>query len=591
MSRNAINGDPLTWGNPHHLTIDWVDRVVADQLGAYKDYSEINEHKNEKAGWEEHLEHLDECGLDVRWWEYEGKGRKDGILAPLVVCLYEYFNTSWMHVADHEGLVVVTFEYHRNQRRPEGGLGALGFGPREDEIIGYHTVIQRCIEKYGCDPKRVYINGLSYGDMSTMLTVQKYPDEFAGAAFVNGPSSWFNIDRYGCFESMPAIPTMHFRSDDDFTCDGFPFPDHTGIEDWLRNIRSRQTVINRDVWMGQNGCNCATPQIRTDAYRAFLRYPGAEGKGDTIFVELNRHSHIMPIDNAQLMWDNLFSRYRRAGDGGVECLDGSWRADEGAVAMVAGLPAAYVGNAKVGLPAAPVILDVRDPQPKMSVTYCETECAGSTFYAPVEILKDGFGLDWSYRKNDLSLSEFAEGSADDEITLEDGVITFACGGRTYELLTNTAIAMIDGKVRDIERPPLTIGGHLMVPVKHVAELLGLFASERNDAIYVCDHPFEMGFTLTRLLREEVLPGERYVPVFSAKANPTENGACEISADRLQEGRTLTLKVAPDSGYKVDRVTAWMNGFETKADKIGEDEWWVCNVLGDVEVEVAFKPIA
>ena len=249
----VINGDPKTFKSKDcHVELNWFDRVFNDQLEGYANWCPENEHANEGLGFKEYLERIDgynnDVNLDIRWWEYEGKACK-GQPAPLVICFTEYINTCWHRLADEYGIYILAFEYHRNQKPPEGGLGAKGFGPAIEEIRGYKYVADRMMEKYPIDKNRVYINGLSYGDMSAVNYARDYGDTLAGIVLIDGPSSPFNIQEFK-FDNLPALPVLQIRGNSDLTCDGFPDGmsfDAKGNFEWLRYMRSKINVINRGV--------------------------------------------------------------------------------------------------------------------------------------------------------------------------------------------------------------------------------------------------------------------------------------------------------------------------------------------------------
>ena len=584
MNLRPIQGDPLLADGRFTVSLDWYDRVTDDQLRPYTDHSPENERCNADCGWEEHLERISEpagkTDLDVRWWEY--RGRSVSGPAPLVVCFYEYYNTTWQRIADREGLVIIAFEYHRNQRRPTLGLGTLGYGPWDDEMEAYHTVIERTIEKYGCDRGRVYMNGLSYGDMTTLIYAKRYGETLAGAVCINGPSCAYNLERYGLTDGMPALPSMQIRSDDDITCDGF-LPgltfEQAGNEEWLRNLRSREVVLNRNVWMRANGADAHRARILTRGSRAFVIYD--TGKYDVIFAEFNRKCHIIPVDNAEVMWEMLFSRYRRGENGEIERIAPPLAADEGCIAFSVGCDHAYVNNERADLGAACLMLVPRPDPPRDSVVYCNTECSYPSLYVPARALKACFGLDYTVVYSSVTRSEFFYGKGSPDIELRDGVIRFEREGESYALYINTCVVERDGKICDLERPPLIVRGELMLPVKELAELFGLFCCVRNGAAYVSARPFEMGYTLPRLLREELLPDEVYVPEFTVEVRQSENGSIAVSAETLPDGGTLRITAAPDEGYRLARVVAAVNGVPAPIYETGENEYTAFNIMGDV----------
>lgn len=593
MFSEPIQGDPLTYFKEGHISLDWHDVTATEQARVYTKQLDHVEHVNEELGWSEYLEQLTEpeLGYDIsaRWWEYRGRACRDGVPAPLVILFYTAANTSWRFLADREGLILLAFEDHRNQKLAGGFLGGLGFGPGDDEIWSYDVIIDRVLGKYGCDRGRVYACGLSFGDYSLLVYAGKYGKKLAGIASVNGPVAPFNMERYRLRETVPELPVLQIRSDYDTTCDGYKEGDHFEkytYRPWYRYIRSKVVTTNRNLWTERNGCDIRTPEIRTEGNRAFLRYPGANC--DVIYAEYHRNSHVIPIDNAEVMWDNLFSRYRRDADGAVVETAPPPAADRNAVALVAGLDRAYINNKKTELCAPCCVLDPRETLPPVSEMAFREEASYSTFYAPAELLMLALGISWTYRKNDVQMTVWNEGRGNDAIRLEDGVISFSWNGSSYCLYTDCTVVSVDGKIRSLKRPPLWIRGVLMLPVCEVAELLGFHASAYNDAVYLCGHPFELGLSLSRYLREEILPDEVYVMTCSVRTYPSEHGTFTVNAETLREGDTLILNVFPEEGYRAVPRTA-INGVDFRATAIGENEYWICNLMGDADVAVDFVP--
>lgn len=586
----VINGDPKTFESTKcHVKIDWYDRVFNDQLEITEDWGETNNHQNESKGWTEYMEQITvskDADLCLHWWTFLGKNASAN--PPLVICFDEYYNQTWQYVADREGLAVVAFEYHRNFRLPnnEEGMGALGFGSKPDEILTYHEVVERVIEEFDVDRHRVYLNGLSYGDGSALNYAMKYPETLAGIVLMNGPTSPYNCLRYG-FENMSAIPSMQLRSEDDMSCDGFPDGlsfDVKGNYEWLRYIRSESTLWNRDIWIKANGIIDMHPKILTKDERAFLIYESDQG--DVIYNEAAKRCHIAAIDYAEEMWQKVYSRYRRNDKGEIERIKPLPEPDKNAVALVVGLKKGYIDNKVVELSAPCYMVDPNLPLKRDHAMYGKTECSYSSFYAPIDLLKKGFGIDYEITDVD-NISVWGEGVSNDRIVLDDKIVQFNYHGKAYEIYTNTCIVIADGIVMQMLRPFLTIDGNLMLPVKEFASFFGFCASERNEAIYVTDHNFTLGYSLSRILREEILADEIEKKQFNVSVIQHNNGKTEVSANYIKQGYTVDVKTIPDDGYEVKEIYGIMNGLEAPIDKLEDNRYIVCNVMGELVVEAVY----
>lgn len=586
----VINGDPKTFESSKcHVKIDWYDRIFNDQLEVYEEWGDTNNHSNEAKGWKEYLERIrvsEEADLTLHWWTYKGKNAGEN--PPLIICLDEYYSRSWQYIADREGLIIVAFEYHRNYRLPnnEEGMGALGFGSKPDEIITYHEVVKRVMEEYNVDKQRVYINGLSYGDGSALNYAMRYSDTLAGIVLINGPTSPYNCKRYQ-FDKMPPLPSMQIRSEDDITCDGFPDGmsfDAKGNKGWLRQIRSESTIYNRNIWLRANNISSREPKILTEGTRTFLIYESEAG--DVIYAEMADRCHIGAVDYAEEMWQKVYSRYKRNDRGGIEKIKELPAPDKKSIGLVVGSSRAYIDNQVTELAAPCYMVDPKFPLNRATRMYGETECSYSSFYAPVELLKKGFGI--GYTVEDLpNFSVWNEGEDNDRIQLDDKVIKFSFSGKHYEIYTNTCLIIEDGITKDLVRPVLTIDGNLMVPVKEFGDFFGFYVSERNEAVYVSDHKNAIGYTVSRILREEVLADKIEEKIFPVSLIKHSHGHTEISTESIKLGDTLEIKTFPEEGYKVTEVYGIMNGLEAPVDKLKENEYIVCNVMGDLVVEVIY----
>ena len=119
-------------------------------------------------------------------------------------------------------------------------------------------------------------------------------------------------------------------------------------------------------------------------------------------------------------------------------------------------------------------------------------------------------------------------------------------------------------------------------------MLGLYSSERNDAIYVCDHYMEMGLTFSRVLREEILCPELKETIFSIEACETENGSVTLDKSNVELGGSVIIDVKPDEGYMVDQVVGYMKGLAAPMNQLEEDKYILINVMGDSVIDVTFK---
>ena len=587
-----INGDPITFeNNKYKVKIDWLDRVFYDQLTAYEDDVTYNQHANEDLGWIETLEQIvdkeNDVDLSVRWFVYRGKSCSDS-KAPMVICFDEYFETSWQRIADREGLVILTFEYHRNIRVPDDALGKPEFGVRPDEIKSYKIVVDRVIKEQNIDACRIYCNGISYGDMATLFYAKEYGDTLAGIANINGPTSRYNIERFGLDKFEYQLPVLQIRGEDDMSCDGYPAGlalDVKGNWNWQRNVRSHTSVINRNLWLDKNGYEDVFPEIYTDRNRMFLRYNTESYP--VIFNELADSAHLVPVDYSEVIWELIFNRFKRNEKGElVEITEKSWPKDEFSCGLVAGTDKAYINHKVTDLEAACIIVEPFEELNEFSEFYAKPQVNYASFYAPAELMKKFFNIEYAI-EDKKNHTNWLWGRCDENIKLDDKEVTFSANGRNYRMFTNSSLVMIDDFAYSMGRPLLVIKDTLMIPVAEFAEMLGYYTSERNDAIYITDHKISIGYTFARILREEILTGSIAEYQYEVKVLETENGSVETSAKTVSEGHQLDISYKAEDGFTLDKMIVTINGLEVPVYENG-DRYCVYNVLGDVTVKGLFK---
>lgn len=586
-SRDAVNGDPKVMFSPYRVPVHWYDRVFNDQMEAFTENIEEYEYSNAKKGWKEYKENFEEefgCeSLDFRWWEYEGRGREKGEKAPLIVILDEFYNTVWQRIADDEGLVLMASEYHRPQfYRP----GTPRYGAREEEVEVYRRLIERMCEKYNIDRSRIYIFGLSYGDMTAYMMVRRYKELFAGAIFMNGTMRGASLLEYPLPDDL-VLPTLHLRSDSDYNVDGF-FDglnfDAKGNKGWLKHIKARNVGLLRKQWIACSKTKIH-PLISSDRDSFLLVYEGENVP--MIYNELTGHSHIAPVSYAQVAWELICNVYRRNSDGTIEAMgDMPITYDKGAIGLAMGKRQAYIDHKVVELSAPSMILEPAENTPFEHILFAEENVNKESFYASVDILSKGFGIEYEV-ENVENNSVWTAETPDDRITLDDKIIHFNCGDDQYDVYVNCSFARKNGRFINLGRPALFVDGSLMIPVKEYAEMLGMYCSVNNGAAYITDHPAELGYTAAIILREEILEGE-WIVLYEAKIETEGNGSAAAEGGGLiREGDSLTIHVKPGEEGRVEEFAPRINGLEVPYFDLGNNKYQVQNIFGDVTVKIIF----
>ena len=116
--------------------------------------------------------------------------------APMVVALhgcsqdanaYDH-GAGWSSLADRLGFLVV-YPEQQLTNNPKNcfswflpGDTARGYG----EALSIHQMVEHAIGKFGADPEKVFVTGLSAGGAMAVVMLATYPETFAGGAIIAG---------------------------------------------------------------------------------------------------------------------------------------------------------------------------------------------------------------------------------------------------------------------------------------------------------------------------------------------------------------------------------------------------------------------
>ncbi|MFZ3598213.1 PHB depolymerase family esterase [Streptomyces sp. BH104] len=137
--------------------------------------------------------------------------------APLVVALHGctqsasdyYSHSGWPKFADSYGFAVV-FPQTSSANNANSCFNWFQSGDSsrgQGEALSVKQMVDKAVERYGSDPKRVYVTGLSAGAGMTANLLAAYPDVFAGGSIDSGlPAS--------CATSVSAAYTCMYSPPD-----------------------------------------------------------------------------------------------------------------------------------------------------------------------------------------------------------------------------------------------------------------------------------------------------------------------------------------------------------------------------------------
>ena len=179
----------------------------------------VNENGNNSIVYPEHLQEFHGVvadGLEDEWYEYVPESYDPSRPVPLVIGLHGGLMTGWGHaiytswtlVADREGFICLfpnahekrmwtvegVFETFRQEDAPDLPI-VLPPENMDDnhDIKMIQALIARMEEKYNIDKGRIFMQGMSMGNIMTGQFARNYGRILAGAAGSGGPCEPFNL--------------------------------------------------------------------------------------------------------------------------------------------------------------------------------------------------------------------------------------------------------------------------------------------------------------------------------------------------------------------------------------------------------------
>ena len=409
------------------------------------------------------------------WYEYVPACYNGKDALPLIVQIHGGGNdgrrwadfTLWHILAERLGLIVVY------PNSPDYGTWRC-----DDRDIAYlKTLIETLCEKYRIDRSRIYMQGMSNGDMMTLAFTMRHPDMLAAAGYSTGPSAEIYV---GDERPTGALPAIQMRGEYDIL---FRQIENDPLDAF--ETRYRINDFNREIWEEANGLD-ALPELTLRGKDNFMRFRGKHA--DLINWEVVGCGHREPADMAQVYWDCLYSGCRRV-DGKLV-----YSACEDALAPDPDIAAIALGSRKVftngqlqDMTAVETgIVRSFDPGPG---NY--TKSAGAlemletpALCAPVEFFRAAFGAEVRY----LDAGDRAE------VRFPDGNCAI--------IHSNSLLVEYNGRFRSMRKPCTLLCGTFYVPVgEFCGDFLGKFVSEASDVLLVSGHSAILGRYTARVLRK------------------------------------------------------------------------------------------
>lgn len=483
-------------GDPDDNNRDYLPEAIKDSKLV------VNENGNNSQVYPERLkEYKDKVIGDQEdtWYEYVPVSYDGSRKVPLVVGMHgglmtgwgQAIYTSWTLVADREGFIVLF---------PSAGLRKfwivdceedkldIAASPREDGIYinmppeqpeDNHdmnvilALIERMKQKYEIDAGRVYMQGMSMGNMMTSQIVRYYGHLFAGKAGSGGPSS----------------PGLLFDRNDEVINRGGPLAvwqtrlEHDITPPHFEGDTEYVVRRNREYWQRINGCR-SLPELKVIGEDNFAFYKGEQA--DIVFRDVKNRDHGQTFDDAQLVWDYLFSGSRRTEDGRIvhEASISPRKGDDFNIVLMAGCDRAYVNNRLVTM-SGPAI---KRQKLKYHGLNGDSIVRGEYLCVPVSFIAEVYGDGAGVRSGDDGQSA--------ELTLRDG--------RTLQLARGSIGCVVDNTVQAMLCEAVYVDGELYAPIQWVSQrLFDHSASTCEDVLYITDHYAELSKNMAHLIRDEI----------------------------------------------------------------------------------------
>lgn len=463
----------------------------------------VNENGNNS---QPYPERLIECtgtltgdGLSDRWYEYVPASYDGSRPVPLIVGNHGGLMTGWGHaiytswtlLADREGFICVFPDAHQariwqvegmfNDHTPTflGGaeLAKVPADYRENHDLNFEkALIAEMQRKYNIDAGRIFMQGMSAGNLMTGQFCRYYGNILAGAAGSGGPTQLdmlFTDD--GMIKNVAGhLPVWQARPEKNGTPPGRPYGEPT------------LNRFNRFYWMELNGCE-KIPQISIVGENNFAFYRGC--KGDVVYHDIKNRDHGQTLDEAFLYWDYFFSGLRRSEDGSITQTETNIPrcGDAFSISVTPGVTKAWVNNRITDMGNTAL----RWQKLKYHGLDGGQKIRGEYIMVPVRFLAEIFGAEHHPSEDTLTAA----------LILPDG--------RKLQFARGSIGCLIDNDLRSMYCEALHRNGELLVSIEWFCRyLMNLHVSTCDGVVYVTDHFSVLSANMADVIKE-LLHGKFY----------------------------------------------------------------------------------
>ncbi|RCX19476.1 poly(3-hydroxybutyrate) depolymerase [Anaerobacterium chartisolvens] len=436
-------------------------------------------------------------GLEDIWYEYVPESYDPAKKTPLVFSMHgglmtgwgQAIYTCWTMVADREGFIVVfpnansrrfwvvecdeeTYA-ERSKPRPDGVyLNPFPENPDDNhDMKAVLGLIDLMKSKYNIDEGRIFMQGMSMGNLMTHQFARYFGNVLAGAAGAGGPSDLGVIfDKNGNINNRAGhLAVWQSRPE---------------LNEFL-NPRSEleKNRLNKEYWLKINGCK-ALPQISIQGENNYAFYTG--DKADLVFLDIKNRDHGQTLDDAELVWDYLFSGTRREPDGRIVHSEtiAPRTGDEFAIAIAKDCKKAWFKNSVTDMSGRAILWQ------KLKYHGLEggQEVRGEYLCVPLSFIAEVFEA--KYQPSEDSLTAV--------LILKDG--------RELQFARGSIGCVIDNRISAMLCEALHRSGELYISFEWFCRYFyNLHVSVFDDVLYVTDHynvlSMNMAYLINGILKD------------------------------------------------------------------------------------------
>jgi len=459
----------------------------------------VNENGNNSQPYpdllKEYQEALTADGTVDTWYEYVPTSYNPAEKTPLVVSMHgglmtgwgQAIYTSWTIMAEQHGFIVAfpdasvkrIWSVEWGRWRFDDGIREKAEAPGElpetpEDILDNHDVqmarglIEKMKHKYNIDSERIFMQGMSMGDLMTSLFARNYGDILAGAAG-SGCATFLSLlyDENGTIQNKAGhLDIWQSRPE---------------LNDIPPDKREALDVnkYNRYYWSRINNCN-PIPQISIVGENNFAFYSGS--KADVTYLDIKNRDHGQTFEDAALIWNYMFSGVRRKADGSIVHSKSNIPrvGDKFAIAVAKDCDYAWFNNMVVPMNTKAVYWQ----KLKYHGLNGGQEVRGEYLCVPVSFLSKAFGAKYEPSEDTLTAV----------VKLPDG--------RTLQFARGSIGCVIDESLRSMYCEALHRDGELLVSIEWFCRyLFGFDVSTCGDVVYVTDHFSELSASMADLIHD------------------------------------------------------------------------------------------